>query len=89
MKRVAIRVPSGPAKCDPARLLRPTLILQGEWDAVSPPSEGLWIFERLGTRLKRFVILSRGGHRLRLEASRLRLYREIERFLLGDDEGMW
>lgn len=73
---------------DPARLLRPTLIIQGEWDAVSPPAEGLWIFERLGAPLKRFVILSRGGHRLHLEASRFQLYREIERFLQGDDEGM-
>lgn len=71
---------------DPTRLRRPTLIIQGEWDRVSPPAEGAWLFDRLGAPLKRLVILSRGGHRLHLEASRFQLYREIESFLRGQDE---
>lgn len=71
---------------DPTRLTTPTLIIQGEWDAVSPPSEGFWIFERVAAPLKRFVVLSQGGHRLHLEASRFQLYREVECFLMGRDQ---
>lgn len=70
---------------DPAKILRPTLVIQGEWDAVTPPSEGLAVFERLGAPLKRYVIVSRAGHRAHLEASRAQLFREIETFLAAND----
>jgi pimeloyl-ACP methyl ester carboxylesterase len=66
---------------DPGRVTSPTLIVQGEWDTVTPPSSGLWLFERIGAPLKRLVILSQGGHRLHLEKSRLQLYQEVRAFL--------
>ena len=66
---------------DPWKITSPTLVIQGEWDAVTPPSSGLWLFERIGAPFKRFVILSQGGHRLHLERSRLQLYQEVQAFL--------
>jgi len=66
---------------DPGKITSPTLVIQGEWDAVTPPSSGLWLFERIGAPFKRFVILSQGGHRLHLERSRLQLYQEVQAFL--------
>jgi pimeloyl-ACP methyl ester carboxylesterase len=66
---------------DPARVVTPTLVIQGEWDAVAPPSRALWLFEHLGSPYKRFVVLSQGGHRLHLERSRSQLYQEVRTFL--------
>jgi pimeloyl-ACP methyl ester carboxylesterase len=72
---------------EPSRVIVPTLVIVGDWDAVAPPTQGLWLFERLGAPLKRFVIVSRAGHRMQLEQSRFALYREVEAFLKGGDEG--
>ncbi|HEY0682301.1 MAG TPA: alpha/beta fold hydrolase [Steroidobacter sp.] len=72
---------TGKLPYDPARITTPTLVIQGEWDAVTPPAQGMWLFERLGAPLKRFIALSQGGHRLHLEQSRLQLYREVRGFL--------
>jgi pimeloyl-ACP methyl ester carboxylesterase len=66
---------------DPGKLTCPTLVIQGEWDAVTPPSSGLWLFERIGAPVKRLVIISQGGHRLHLEKSRLQLYQEVQAFI--------
>jgi pimeloyl-ACP methyl ester carboxylesterase len=66
---------------DPDKITSPTLVIQGEWDAVTPPSTGLWLFEHIGAPFKRLVILSQGGHRLHLEKSRLQLYQEVQAFL--------
>jgi pimeloyl-ACP methyl ester carboxylesterase len=77
---------SGRLPYDPGKITTPTLVIQGEWDAVSPPASGLWVYERLAAPLKRFVILSRAGHRVHLERNRWQLYRETESFLNGGDE---
>jgi pimeloyl-ACP methyl ester carboxylesterase len=72
---------SGKLPYDPARITTPTLIIQGEWDAVTPPSQGLWLFEHFGSSLKRLVVLNRAGHRLHLEQNRFQLYEEVRAFL--------
>lgn len=74
---------TGKLPYDPEKITSPTLIIQGEWDAVAPPSTGLWLFERIGAPFKRMVILSQGGHRLHLEKSRWQLYQEVQAFLDG------
>ena len=66
---------------DPGRIMTPTLVIQGEWDAVAPPSQGLWLFEHIAAPFKRFVVSSRGGHRMHLERSRFELYQEVLSFL--------
>ena len=93
----SVRVPAGMAAAyddmerlgqlpyDPMGVTTPTLIVQGEWDAVAPPSAGLWLFDRLGSPLKRFVVLSQAGNRAHLENNRWQLYRETETFLSGGD----
>lgn len=72
---------SGKLPYDPARITTPTLIVQGEWDALTSPSQGLWLFEQLASPIKRLVVLSRGGHRLHLEQNRWQLYQEVRTFL--------
>ena len=71
---------------DPHRITTPVLLIQGEWDAVSPPAAGVWLYERLGSPLKRLVVISQAGHRAHLERNRWQLYRETEGFLNGGDE---
>ena len=71
---------------DPHKITTPVLLIQGEWDAVSPPAAGLWLYERLGSPLKRFVIISQAGHRAHLERNRCQLYQETQGFLNGGDE---
>lgn len=71
---------------DPHKIATPLLLIQGEWDAVAPPAAGLWLYERFASTLKRFVIISRAGHRAHLERGRRQLYRETECFLNGGDE---
>ncbi len=94
----SVRVPSGMIAAvaemshfgrvpyDPHQITRPVLVIQGEWDAVAPPAAGMWLYKRLGSALKRFVVISRAGHRAHLERSRWQLYREIESFLNGGDD---
>ena len=70
---------------DPKRITTPVLVIQGEWDAVAPVSAGLWLYNRLGSPLKRFVVIGQAGHRAHLENNRRQLYRETETFLNGGD----
>jgi len=70
---------------EPDKVTVPVLVVQGEWDGVAPPAAGLWLYERLASPLKRFVIISQAGHRAQLEHNRWQLYRETESFLNGGD----
>jgi len=76
---------SGQLPYAPERLHCPTLLIQGEWDAVSPPAATARVFERVAASCKRFVVLARGGHRLHLEAARVALYRAVNDFLDEED----
>jgi pimeloyl-ACP methyl ester carboxylesterase/heme-degrading monooxygenase HmoA len=71
---------------DPQKISVPVLVIQGEWDAVAPPVAGMWLYDRLGSALKRFVVVSQAGHRAHLERNRLQLYSEINGFLIGGDD---
>jgi pimeloyl-ACP methyl ester carboxylesterase len=71
---------------DAASINAPTLIIQGEWDQVTPPAMGRWLFEKIGSQVKRLVVLQAGGHRLHLEASRFALYAEVRAFLAEEQE---
>ena len=77
---------SGRLPYNPDRITVPVLVIVGDWDEVAPPAEGLWLFEHLASPVKRFAVLSQGGHRLHLERSRFQLYRETETFLKGGDQ---
>jgi len=67
----------------PTHITTPTLIIQGEWDAVTPPSDSLRLFEQFASPLKRFIVVGQGGHRLHLEQNRSQLFQEVRAFLQG------
>jgi pimeloyl-ACP methyl ester carboxylesterase len=93
----SVRVPSGMEAAidemyrkgeppyDPAKIVTPVLVIGGEWDIAAPPEAGLWLYQHLASPLKRFVIISRAGHRAHLERNRRQLYKETESFLRGGD----
>jgi pimeloyl-ACP methyl ester carboxylesterase len=83
MAAYAAVVKSGRLPYSPARLQTPTLVVVGEWDAVSPVSQAMAIFQALASPEKRLVVLGQGGHRLHLESGRSQLYAEIAAFLRG------
>jgi len=89
----AVRVPAGPfadlaeaeagrIPYDPGELRIPTLVVRGEWDAVTTPADAAWLLERLRSAPSpRLATLPRGTHRMHLEAGRHLLFRTIEGFL--------
>jgi pimeloyl-ACP methyl ester carboxylesterase len=89
----AVRVPGGPAVdvaawwsgaalLDPAAMLRPTLVLRGEWDAVCDEADAQWWLSALGSSSKRDETLPCGTHLMHLESGRESLYAACNRFLL-------
>lgn len=76
---------SGKLPYDPTRISTPTLIIQGEWDAVTPSSDSLRLFDQFAAPLKRFVVVSQAGHRMHLEQNRRQLYQEVRVFLEGEE----
>jgi len=77
---------SGQLPYTPEKISTPTLVIQGEWDELSPVAAGSWLYARLASPRKRLVILSQAGHRAHLERNRRQLYQETESFLNGGDE---
>jgi pimeloyl-ACP methyl ester carboxylesterase len=89
----SVRIPGGmhtasealdrgaPLPYDPTHIATPTLVIVGDWDAVTPPAECLLLFEQFASPMKRFVIISEAGHRMHLEKSRGQLFREVNAFL--------
>ncbi len=93
----AVRVPFGPMAdaadaergvlpYEPADVLAPTLIVRGDWDAVSTDADCRALYARLGAQRKRYAVLARGTHRMHLEAGHRALWREVAAFLAGGDE---
>jgi len=77
---------AGKALFDPARIAVPTLVLRGDWDAVTTAEDAIDLYGALGAApLKRMVWISEGTHRMHLERSRRQLYREVQTFLQGGD----
>jgi len=92
----SVKVPAGPiadfndmlggrSLYDPASIMVPTLILRGEWDAVTTADDAITLYAQLtGAPLKRMVWISEGTHRMHLERSRRQVYREVQTFLEGE-----
>jgi pimeloyl-ACP methyl ester carboxylesterase len=70
---------------DPARVLAPTLIVQGEWDHDTPPAMARALFGLLShAAWKQYTLLGEGTHTMLLERNRLRLYEAVQDFLEDD-----
>lgn len=65
----------------PENLPMPTLLILGEWDAVTPLPQSLEIFQRLPSPEKRLVLIGQAGHRMHLEASRAAFFSAVNAFL--------
>lgn len=67
---------------DPARVTVPTLVVRGEWDAVTTLADTLGVFNALSNaRLKRLVVVGAGSHMVFIEKNREPLFREVQLFL--------
>ncbi|KAF0223530.1 MAG: hydrolase or [Rhodospirillaceae bacterium] len=66
----------------PERISAPTMVVQGEWDADTPPAMGLSVFAHLtGTSSRRYVLIGEGTHLLLLEKNRRQLFQTVHGFL--------
>jgi len=73
---------AGKARWEPSDVVAPTLVVVGEWDAVTPVERAQAVFGKLvNTQEKRFVQIGEGTHILFLEKNRMQLYREVQSFL--------
>jgi pimeloyl-ACP methyl ester carboxylesterase len=75
---------SGHFPYDPAGVRAPTLLVHGEWDAITRPADAAWLGKALtgvpgGAR---DMVLPRGGHRMHLEENRQSLFDAVGAFLL-------
>ena len=67
---------------DPALIRASTMLVVGEWDAITPPTMAQELFKRLtATKHRRLVVLSEGSHNMPHEKNRMYLIREVQHFL--------
>lgn len=73
---------AGKSTYDPAKITVPVLLIQGEWDADTPPYMSHKLFSLLtNTPVKRYVMVGEGTHHLMMERHRLELFRSVQDFL--------
>jgi pimeloyl-ACP methyl ester carboxylesterase len=67
---------------DPEKILAPTLLLVGDWDAITPPAMAQGLYEKLNHAAeRRLVRFSEATHFMIIEKHRLRLLLEVQNFL--------
>jgi len=72
----------GKSTYDPAKIQAATLLIVGEWDAITPPAMAQELFKRLtAAGERRLVLLSEGSHLMSVEKNRMHLIREVQNFL--------
>jgi len=82
MKDLAEFWAAGKPTYDPAAIRASTMLVVGEWDAITPPSMAQEIFRRLtAAKHRRVVVLSEGSHFMSNEKNRMHLIREVQHFL--------
>jgi pimeloyl-ACP methyl ester carboxylesterase len=73
---------AGKSTYDPAKITVPVMLIQGEWDADTPPYMARKLFSLLtGAPMKRYVVVGEGTHTLIMERHRLELFRSVQEFL--------
>ncbi|MBH5373158.1 alpha/beta hydrolase [Bradyrhizobium glycinis] len=69
---------------DPAKILAPTLLVQAEWDAETPPYMSHTLFPLLvNSRGKQYTCFGEGTHNAPFERDRLNIFVAIQTFLEG------
>ena len=75
----------GKPSYDPAQITAPTLMIQAEWDADTPPSRSQGLFPRLtGAAWKQYVLIGEGTHTVMMERNRMLLFQAVQTFLEED-----
>ncbi len=73
---------AGKPTYDPAKIRAPTLLLVGDWDAITPPAMAQGLYEQLTNAVeRRLVRFSEATHFMIIEKHRLRLFNEVQNFL--------
>jgi len=91
----AVKIPEGPAadialawsgtlQYRPENILRPTLVVRGEWDSVSTEFDADWLLSRISAQRKLTVAIPKGTHLMHLEHSREGLFAAAREFLSED-----
>jgi pimeloyl-ACP methyl ester carboxylesterase len=77
---------AGKTAYDPADIRAPTLLVVGEWDAITPPAMAFGLYSKLtSARERRLVLMSEGTHFMIIEKHRLRLLGAVQNFLDASD----
>jgi pimeloyl-ACP methyl ester carboxylesterase len=73
---------AGKAYYDPKAITVPTLVIVGEWDAVTPPSAARALYDELtNSPGRRLVEIAEATHIVMLEKNRMELFRQVQQFL--------
>ncbi len=73
---------TGKPTYDPAKINAPTLMIQAEWDADTPPLRSQGLFPLLtGAPWKEYVLLGEGTHTVMMEKNRMQLFQAVQNFL--------
>jgi pimeloyl-ACP methyl ester carboxylesterase len=73
---------SGKATYDPAKIVAPTLVVQGEWDHDTPPYMSHALFPLIvNAPWKRYVQIGKGTHTIMMERNRRQFFSVVEEFL--------
>ena len=73
---------AGRALWEPSGVKAPTLIVVGEWDALTPVAGAQAVFSKLSNApYKRLVQIGEGTHVIFIEKNRMQLFREVQLFL--------
>ena len=68
---------------DPAKIMVPTLILQGEFDPIGPTATQAKLFTRLGTAHKQWIVIPGGDHAAFMERPRAYFINSLVNFLVS------
>ncbi|HXE21312.1 MAG TPA: alpha/beta fold hydrolase [Rhodoferax sp.] len=74
---------SGQALYDPGRIMAPTLLVRGAWDALCTDADADQLLGVMASRHKLDAPIERGTHLLHLESQRPALYARVNLFLQG------
>ena len=67
---------------DPAAITAPTLMIQAEWDADTPPARSQKLFPLLThAAWKQYVLIGEGTHTVLMEKNRMLLFQAVQHFL--------
>ena len=66
---------------DPAKILRPTLMLRGEFDGISTDEDLLDFFIKLPVQDKQYTVIAGAAHNIKLSYARARLWNVTRTFL--------